>query len=73
MNRDRDNVEAILARNKAQYEQFKDGGDLMLLEPLYTELYEYFAGSGEMPYGIQKARDGDPDTWIARRLEALYL
>jgi hypothetical protein len=31
---------------------------------LMEELYEYYLNSGEMPYGVAKARDGDPDQWI---------
>ena len=27
-------------------------------------LYEYYLCSGEMPYGIAKARTGDPAEWI---------
>lgn len=30
-------------------------------------LIEYYAD--EMPYGIAKARDGDPDEWLYHRLE----
>ena len=30
-------------------------------------LMEYYAD--EMPYGIAKARDGDPDEWLYHRLE----
>lgn len=33
---------------------------------LYESLYEYFLP--EMPYGIAKARDGDPYDWIYERL-----
>ena len=29
--------------------------------------------SGEMPYGVMKARDGDPDQWIADRVSDLGL
>jgi len=32
-------------------------------------LYDYYVY--EMPYGIQKARTGDPDVWIASKLEKL--
>ena len=36
----------------------------------YQKLYEYFAfESCEMPYGIAKARTGDPDSWILEYLE----
>ena len=38
----------------------------------YDKLYEYFAFSGEMPYGIAKARTGTPDEWILDRLEGMY-
>ena len=38
----------------------------------YDKLYEYFALSGEMPYGIAKARTGTPDEWILDRLEGVY-
>jgi hypothetical protein len=36
----------------------------------YEELYEYYLNSGEMPYGVAKARTGDPDQWIYDQLEA---
>lgn len=33
--------------------------------PAYTKLYEYFAFEAcTMPYGVAKARTGDPDSWI---------
>ncbi len=32
----------------------------------FDELFEYFAD--EMPYGVQKARDGMPDEWIYEKL-----
>jgi len=38
--------------------------------PEFQKLYEYFAfKTKEMPYGVIKAREGDPDTWI---LDYLY-
>jgi len=42
-------------------------------EPLYEEAFEYYMDSGEMPYGVQKARTGMPDVWIADRIEELGL
>jgi hypothetical protein len=30
-------------------------------------LYAYYAS--DMPYGVAKARTGDPDEWILNRLE----
>ena len=35
----------------------------------YDKLYEYFAfNTNEMPYGVAKARTGDPDSWIIDKL-----
>lgn len=39
--------------------------------PAYEELYDYFLSSGEMPYGVAKARSGDPGTWIYDRVEPM--
>ena len=41
-------------------------------QEFFDELYDYFVNSGEMPYGIAKARDGDPDQWIQEYLESEY-
>lgn len=40
-----------------------------LPEILVDKLYDFFRD--EMPIGIQKARTGDPDVWIADRLEQM--
>jgi len=37
---------------------------------LYDKLYDYFRD--EMPYGVQKARTGDPEEWIADRLDQMF-
>jgi len=38
----------------------------------YEKLFEYFAfDTGEMPYGVAKARTGDPDDWILERLRSV--
>lgn len=37
-------------------------------QELSDKLYDYY--QDEMPYGVQKARDGDPDEWIYERLVA---
>jgi hypothetical protein len=37
------------------------------LDDYYEEFFEYFAS--EMPYGVAKARTGDPDQWMFDRLE----
>jgi|TARA_B110000090_G_C12940620_1_gene277167 hypothetical protein len=40
-------------------------------EKLMQDLYEHF--QEEMPYGTQKARDGDPDEFIYDKLEDMGL
>lgn len=41
--------------------------------PVYDELFDYYSNSGEMPYGVMKARDGMPDEWIVDRVLDLGL
>ena len=67
-NSERDEVKAILDKHNA-----KSIDDIDYGSAVYQELYNYFANSGEMPYGVMKARDGDPDQWIADRLDDLGL
>jgi hypothetical protein len=43
--------------------------DLSSYSELEEKLYQYFAD--EMPYGIQKARTGDPDVWFMSKLEPM--
>ena len=47
--------------------------DIELGTPAYEELFGYYMDSGEMPYGVMKARTGMPDEWIANRLDDLGL
>lgn len=37
----------------------------------YDILYTHFVDSGEMPYGVAKARTGDPYAWIADELDKI--
>ena len=58
-----DEVKKILDQNNVtDLEQIEYGSEV------YEDLYNYFANSGEMPYGIMKARTGDPDVWIVDRV-----
>ena len=45
--------------------------ELDMDSPLFDKLFNYFSNSGDMPYGIQKARTGDPDQWIVDHLGEL--
>ena len=42
------------------------GGAIM---PIYDALFDYYLASGEMPYGVAKARTGDPENWITGKFE----
>ena len=57
----------ILDRFKHEVAQFEQGADLD--DNLYDALYDYYANSGEMPYGTMKARSGDPYEWVSDRLD----
>ena len=57
----------ILNRFRAEVRNFEQGGDLD--RDLYDALYDYYVECGEMPYGVQKARDADPMNWVAERLD----
>ena len=37
----------------------------------FEYLYEHFLNSGEMPYGVMKARTDDPFDWIHRELKKM--
>ena len=58
-----DEVKQILASNDVtDLDQIEYGSEV------YEDLYDYFANSGEMPYGVMKARTGMPDEWIIDRV-----
>ena len=58
-----DEVKHILASNDVtDLDQIEYGSEV------YEDLYDYYANSGEMPYGVMKAREGTPDEWIIDRL-----
>jgi len=68
-----DAVQAILAKHPEAAAALKQGSDIMDHDDLYGDLYSYFADSGDMPYGTQKARDGDPYEWVHNKLDELGL
>ena len=58
-----DEVKKILDANEiTDLDQIEYGSEV------YEELYDYYVNSGEMPYGVMKARTGTPDEWIIDRL-----
>jgi hypothetical protein len=40
---------------------------------VFEELMDYYMNSGDMPYGVMKARTGMPDEWIIDRIFELDL
>ena len=59
-------LQHILNRFRHEVRNFEQGGDLD--KDLYDALYDYYCESGDMPYGVQKARTGDPMNWVADQL-----
>ena len=55
----------LLDRFKHEVENFRQTGDLD--DDLYDALYDYYHHHGAMPYGVAKARTGDPYEWISDR------
>lgn len=57
------NLEHIVTRFKHETKNFLNGAELD--EDLYNALYDYYVDNGEMPYGVAKAREGDPYQWVS--------
>ena len=68
MDEDRSSLDHILNRFKHEVRNFEENGELN--DDLYHALFDYYMDSGEMPYGVQKARDGDPYEWVAQNLQS---
>jgi hypothetical protein len=65
-----DAFDHILHRFKNEVKRFQAGEDMD--NDLYDALFDYYCNSGEMPYGIAKARSGDPYEWVAARFDQDY-
>ena len=61
-------LEHILDRFKYEVRHFEQGGDLD--NDLYDALFDYYLNTGDIPYGVAKARTGDPYEWVAQNLES---
>ena len=62
-----DEVKKILIKHNALHLDIDQIDDTILMEDLYTHF------QADMPYGTQKARDGDPDEFIYDALEYMNL
>lgn len=59
----------IIKKHQTDVDLFTNGADLT--EPLYDDLYEYYAFTKAiMPYGTAKARTGDPVEWVTQQFES---
>ena len=61
-------IEHVLNRFKHEVKKFEESGELD--NDLYEALFDYYSDAGEIPYGIAKARDGDPMEWVANNLQS---
>ena len=62
-----DTVKNILIKHNVLNKEIEDLDDPKLMEDLYNHFQE------DMPYGTQKARDGDPDEFIYEALQDMNL
>ena len=62
-----DIVKNILIKHNVLNKDIEDLDDPILMEDLYNHFQE------DMPYGTQKARDGDPDEFIYDALQDMNL
>lgn len=57
----------IISRFPKEVKDFQNGDELST--DLYHALHDYYMDHGEMPYGVSKARDGDPFEWVTMRFD----
>ena len=58
----------IVNRFKHETKNFMSTG--FMAENLYDALFDYYLDRGDMPYGIAKAREGDPYQWVEEHFYA---
>ena len=59
-------LKKVLKRFPHEVAKFESEGELD--NHLYDALFDHYLDNGEMPYGVSKARDGDPYNWISDQL-----
>jgi hypothetical protein len=70
---EKEEVQKILDQNAQSWQEVLAGEKLITFGKLYRELISYYMSNGEMPYGVAKAREGDPEQWIMDRLNSIGL
>ena len=66
---EKDEVKAMMMSYPEEVAKLKQTGQFDMNGQLYMDLFGYY--QDEMPYGTQKARDGDPTEWLENRLSDL--
>ena len=61
----------LAADDISRMPSYIEGDDEFYGSEAFGKLSDYFCDSGEMPYNIQKCRDGTPDEWILERIEVI--
>ena len=61
------NLNNVIANHQECVQKFKETGEIS--PELMDALYDYYTNSNEMPYGVAKARTGDPEEWITKAFE----
>lgn len=59
-------LKALLAHFQDDLGEYRHTGEFS--SAFYEALYEFYLSAGVMPYGIARARTGDPTVWVSRRL-----
>ena len=62
-------LQHIANRFKHEVKQFAEFGEMEDSGPLYDALFDYYLDNGEIPYGVAKARSGDPYQWVCNKFE----
>jgi len=62
------NAAGLTKNDRARMPAYVEGEDEFYGSEAFGKLYDYFFRTGEMPYGVMKARTECPDEWILDRL-----
>ena len=61
----------LTPREEQLMAEYLDFNDDFYGSSSYDKLYDYFCGTGEMPYEVAKFETGEADVWILERLEVI--
>lgn len=61
-------LRAILEKHLKETADFTVSHSIDDSTQFYEDLFEHYLNNGEMPYGVAKAREGDPLPWLEQKL-----